>query len=241
MCSSAARASGEMMFVGSLDSCWRSSRNLKKRCVIPPDASRTTRRSDSAMASPSNWPSSRKSSVCPHWLMPIDAHRSPPFRCDQMLTVAVVDRKVRVVAGEDPRVVAARRFLLERRRQLGVARDVVRDAGHAARQLARREVAGAALGRRDDVLERRLPVRVEHDDRVRLQPVEHLRPHPPQARDEADLLAVVELLADVLGQHDGGHVGDEPGPDDLTHGGLHPANRSSTPSPPNRPSNRFPT
>ena len=40
---------------------------------------------------------------------------------------------------------------------------------------------------------------------------------PAEAGDEGDLLAVVDLEPDLFRQHDGGHVGDEPCPDDLSH------------------------
>ena len=39
-----------------------------------------------------------------------------------------------------------------------------------------------------------------------------------QPRDQADLLAVVDLQPNLLGQHDRGYVRDESGADDLTHG-----------------------
>ncbi len=68
-------------------SCARSSRNGKNRCVMPPDASTTTRRSVSATALPSSSPKSRKSSVCPHWLIETLAQRSPLPRWLQMLIV----------------------------------------------------------------------------------------------------------------------------------------------------------
>src|SRR5438034_854028 len=38
-----------------------------------------------------------------------------------------------------------------------------------------------------------------------------------EAVDQADLLALVDLQPDLLGQHDGRDVGHEPGADDLTH------------------------
>jgi len=83
----------------------------------------------------------------------------------------VEHRQVRVVARQDPRVVATLRELLQRVRQLRVARHVVRDLAHAARQLVAGELPFAPLGRRDDVLERRLPVGVEDHDGVGLEPV----------------------------------------------------------------------
>ena len=47
----------------------------------------------------------------------------------------------------------------------------------------------------------------------------------PQAGDEGDLLALVELQPDLLGQHDGGDVGEQARPDDLTHGSSIPSAR----------------
>ena len=46
---------------------WRRSLKLKNRCVIPPEASSTTRRSLWRIASPISRPNSRKSSVSQHW------------------------------------------------------------------------------------------------------------------------------------------------------------------------------
>jgi hypothetical protein len=60
-------------------------------------------------------------------------------------------------------------------------------------------------------------VRVHQDDRVRLETVEDLRAETPEPRDEADLLALVDLQPDLLGQHDRGDVRDDPRADDLSH------------------------
>ena len=64
------------MLAGAAElSCARSSRNGKNRCVIPPDASSTARRSLWRTASPINSPNSRKSSVVQHWLSATLIHR----------------------------------------------------------------------------------------------------------------------------------------------------------------------
>src|SRR5439155_27058921 len=47
-----------------------------------------------------------------------------------------------------------------------------------------------------------------------------------QAGNEGDLLPLVELVADLLRQHDGRDVRDEPGTDDLTHASLSPGGRA---------------
>ena len=159
---------------------------------MPPDASSTTRRSDSAIASPSSCPSSRKSSVWPHWLMPMDAHALAAVQVGPDVDRAVEDRQVRVVAAEDPRVVAARRLLLQRRAPAR-GRRACRTGLPAMPRGSSLDVKWP-LRRSADVMmcsNVDLPVRVEHDDGVGLQAVEHLGPQPLQAGNEADLLPVV--------------------------------------------------
>ena len=129
----------------------------------------------------------------------------------------VEDRQVRVVAREDPRVVAALRLLRDQPRERRIAGDVVGDRRHAARQLVAREMPLSAFVRGHDVLERRLPVRVEHDHGVRREPVDALRPQPAEPRHQRDLLAVVDLLARLLGQHDRRNVRHETGAHHLPH------------------------
>jgi hypothetical protein len=68
-------------------------------------------------------------------------------------------------------------------------------------------------------------VRVENHDGVVVVPFEDVLPELVQARDEGDLLAVVELEPLLLREHDGGHMGEEAGPDDLTHGSAIPSAR----------------
>src|SRR4249920_773959 len=115
---------------------------------------------------------------------------------------AVEDREVGIVTGEDPTVIPPFRLRLDKSRELGIAWYVVRDLAHAARQLAAREPSLPAVVARHEVLPRRLPVRVEHDHRVGLQPVEVLLHDAVQARDQSDLLALIVLEPPFLRQHD---------------------------------------
>ena len=59
------------------------------------------------------------------------------------------------------------------------------------------------------MLDRRLPVGVDNDNRVGLETIEYLTPKPAETGDQADLLAVVQLASGRLVEHDGGSVADE--------------------------------
>ena len=65
-------------------------------------------------------------------------------------------------------------------------------------------------------------MRVEDEHGVVVESLELLLAQPLQARDDRDLLAVIEFVADVLGQHDRGHVREQARGDNLSHGYLQP-------------------
>ena len=60
-------------------------------------------------------------------------------------------------------------------------------------------------------------MRVEHDHGVVVERLELLRPDLVEGGDQRDLLALVELEARRLGQHDRGDVREQTRTDDLTH------------------------
>ena len=67
----------------------------------------------------------------------------------------------------------------------------------------------AAVLRGEQVFDGAEPVGVEDDERLGLQLVEHLAPEPAESRNQADLLALVQLPAHLLGQHDRRNVREE--------------------------------
>jgi hypothetical protein len=63
-------------------------------------------------------------------------------------------------------------------------------------------VPAAVLMCREDVLHGAHPMRVDDDDGVGLEPVEHLVTEASQTGDETDLVAVVELSAGRFVEHE---------------------------------------
>ncbi len=129
----------------------------------------------------------------------------------------VVDRQVRVVDRRDPGAVRVGEPL-DVAGEFGIAREVVRHPAHPPGQFLGGEQAGAACLRGDDELHGGRPVGVEDDDGVVVVALEDLLAELPEPGDEGDLLALVQLQPVGLRQHDGGDVGEQPRPDDLTHG-----------------------
>ena len=141
----------------------------------------------------------------------------------------VEDRQVVVVDRGDPGAVVVR-LRGDQAGELGVAREVVRPPAHAAGQLLGGEQARAPVLRGHDELDRGRPVRVEDDDGVVVEGVEDLAAQLLQAGHQRDVLAVVQLPADLLRQHDRRDVREQTRADDLTHGLSFPspsASRSS--------------
>ena len=140
----------------------------------------------------------------------------------------VVDGQVRVVDRGDPGAVRVG-LAGDGVREFRVARPVVGDPAHAARQFVGGEQPGPGGLRGHDELDGGVPVRVEHHDGVVVERLEDLGAQPFQARDQADLLALVQLEPLRVRQHDRGHVREQPRPDDLTHR-AHPSGRHPCPA-----------
>ena len=139
------------------------------------------------------------------------AHRDHPLAAPEV--VEQVDR--RVVDGEVGILRSVRRLSEAVRRglggvgQFGISRIVVGNSRHPAGQFVRGVTAVAARLRGEQVLHGARPVGVEDDERLGLELVEHLVPEAAEPGNEADLLALVQLPAGLLGQHDRGDVGEE--------------------------------
>ena len=151
-----------------------------------------------------------------------DADRDPPLAqppAEIMPQVdgGVVGGQAGVIDGGDPGPVPVS-LGGDGVREFRVTGPVVGDAGHAARQFVGGEQpCPHRLGGHDE-LNGGVPVRVEHHDRVVVQRAEDLGAQPLQAGDQADFPALVQLQPLGVRQHDRRHVGQEPGPGNLTHG-----------------------
>ena len=150
------------------------------------------------------------------------ADRDPPLAEPAAEVVPQVDGGVvggqaRVIDGGDPGSVPVS-LAGDGVREFRVTRPVVGDPGHAARQFVGREKPRPhRLGGHDE-LHGGVPVRVEHHDRVVVQRLEDLRAEPFQARDQADLLALVQFEPLGVRQHDRGDMSQQSRPGNLTHG-----------------------
>ena len=105
---------------------------------------------------------------------------------------AVVDRQTRIVDGGGAR---AGKIGL-RRDQLGqfrIALEVVGHLAHAARQLVRGIEPRAPTVRGDHHFQQGGEMRVEDDDHIRLQHIQHFGAQALQTRDQADVLAFVQF------------------------------------------------
>ena len=124
-----------------------------------------------------------------------------------------------VVGGQHPRVVAPGCCRCDRVGERWIARQVVGHRWVATRQFIAGVPAGAPVVGGHDVFERRVPVGVEHHDRVGLHAVQPLATQPVEAVDDREVLATVHLQPGGQRQHQRRDVRDERGPDDLTHAG----------------------
>jgi hypothetical protein len=182
-----------------------------------PEPTRKTRRSSAATAAATQAPTARKSAVGAG-LGRRDRHPAlVALQEAEQVDGGVVDGQVRVVDGGDPALVDVDGRRRHRRGELGVTRQVVGDLAHPAGQLLGGVPPGSARLGRDDELDGREPVRVEHHHEVGLEHVEDLAPHPLQPRVQRGLPAVVERAALLVGEHDRRHVGEDRGPHHLTH------------------------